>query len=123
MIKQNSSKEGRQKETKAVRTEVHFSEGVWKPPTNIFETLDEYIIVMEIPGIKESDIQIKYDKGKIYLSGVREEPKQDKLRCVHQIEVRYGFFTAVAKIGENVDFSKTEKNYANGFLYVKIPKL
>src|SRR3954463_11126815 len=43
----------------------------WKPPVDLHETPDAYVIAAEVPGLARGDIQIHFHDGRLTLTGLR----------------------------------------------------
>lgn len=94
---------------------------VWTPPTDVFETADEYVVRVEIAGMREDDFDVTYQNGILTIRGVRPEPPAPS-RTYHHVQIRYGeFFTAV-RFQDAIDEDRIEAEYENGFLTVRLPK-
>ncbi len=93
----------------------------WQPPTDIYETEDKIIILMEIAGIKEDDLTVLLHQNTLMVQGVRrfcyESPK-----AIHQMEIPYGEFSVELHLNIPVDDSKIEAIYEQGLLRLEIPK-
>ena len=94
---------------------------VWSPPTDVYETETEYVVRVEVAGMRESDFEVVFEDGHLFVNGVR--PDVLERRAYHQMEIRYGKFSTVISIPGPVDIEKSEAEYKNGFLTVMLPKL
>ena len=94
---------------------------VWSPPTDVYETETEYVVRVEVAGMRESDFEVVFEDGHLFVNGVR--PDVMERRAYHQMEIRYGKFSTVISIPGPVDIEKSEAEYKNGFLTVMLPKL
>jgi len=94
--------------------------GVWSPPTDLFETPDEYVVSVEIAGMHESDFEVVYDNGTLGIMGQR--PDRTERRAYHQMEIHFGKFSSAVSLPGPVDLDKSQAEYRNGFLVVRLPK-
>ena len=94
--------------------------GVWSPPTDLFETPDEYIVSVEIAGMREQDIDVIYENGVLVVTGQR--PDRTEHRAYHQMEIHFGKFSSAVSLPGPVDLDKSQAEYKNGFLVVRLPK-
>lgn len=94
---------------------------VWSPPTDVYETESEYVVRVEVAGMRESDFEVVFEDGHLFVNGVR--PDVLERRAYHQMEIRYGKFSTVISIPGPVDVEKSEAEYKNGFLVVVLPKI
>ena len=109
-------------------------EGFFKPaqlknsPLGFFPKMDVeeadkyYLVQMDVPGVKESDIEVELDGNILKISGERkrEERKQGKIQSW---ERSYGQFTRTLQLPETAESENIEANYENGVLSLYIPKV
>ncbi len=93
---------------------------VWSPPTDVYETEGEYVVLLEIPGIQDTDLEISYEDGVLVVSGVR--PDVSERRAYHQMEIHFGKFSTAVGIPGPVDMDHSVAEYKDGFLSVRMPK-
>ena len=93
----------------------------WRPPTDIYEIEDRYIVLVEIAGMQESDFTVSLDHNILIISGFRNTPV-DERRAFHQMEIPFGDFTAQIELPALVDIEDAEARYENGFLKVTLSK-
>ncbi|MBI1743048.1 Hsp20/alpha crystallin family protein [Candidatus Acetothermia bacterium] len=100
-------------------------EGEWQPPTDVYETETEFIVHMEIPGMKREEIQIHFAQPSLAIWGERrsEEPCSNAKMQYIQMEVNYGRFRREITFFKPVKPEGLQARYANGFLKVVLPKL
>lgn len=94
--------------------------GVWSPPTDLFETPDEYVVSVEIAGMRESDFDVIYENGVLVVTGQR--PDRTERRAYHQMEIHFGKFSSAVSLPGPVDLDRSQAEYKNGFLVVRLPK-
>jgi HSP20 family protein len=93
----------------------------WRPPTDIYETEYQVIILVEIAGMEESGISVNIDQNILTVSGVRNAPIIER-RAFHQMEIPFGDFISQIELPTSIDIEKIEANYNNGFLCINLPK-
>jgi HSP20 family protein len=93
----------------------------WRPPTDVYETESEYVIVVEIAGMRGLEISAVYDKGLLSVQGVRAD--KSGLKAYHQMEIAYGEFATEVHLPSKIETEKIEANYSDGFLRVILPKM
>jgi HSP20 family protein len=94
----------------------------WTPTTDIFETKDEYVLKLEVPGISKDDIQIDFNQETLTIKGERKEEKEVKKDEYHRIERCSGSFTRSFSLPKNVDEKKIDASMKDGILELRIPK-
>ena len=93
----------------------------WRPPTDVLETENDFVVVVEIAGMRGLDISATYDKGLLSIRGVRAEKGGSK--AYHQMEIAYGEFVTEVRLPDGIDTEKIEATYSDGFLRVVLPKI
>ena len=100
--------------------QLHNKPHAWRPPTDLIETNDAYIVRMEIAGMNVSDFSINIDHSLLTINGTRWESYPD---CAfHQMEIPSGDFSSPVEIPTPIDEEKITAVYENGFLHVTLPK-
>lgn len=95
---------------------------VWRPPTDIYETPDELIVVIELAGVTEDDMTVTLFSDLVVVEGRREQPVTD-MNAVHQLGIKYGDFRSEVVIHAPVDHNNVKAEYKNGVLIITLPKL
>lgn len=99
------------------------SERSFHPPTDIYETEDDLVVIMEIAGMKTEDIHVVFEKDTLSITGMRtESPSSPKTR-LHQMEIDYGDFERTLRIPFPFKVEEIKATYRQGFLTVTVPKL
>jgi HSP20 family protein len=93
---------------------------VWSPPTDVYETEADYVVRAEVAGIRETDLEISFEKGVLVLSGTR--PDVDERRAYHQMEIHFGKFSTAIRVPGPIDLDRSTAEYKDGFLIVRMPK-
>jgi len=92
------------------------------PAVDIAEKDKDYEITAELPGMEESDIDVKYADGVLTIKGEKKEEKEEKKKDYYLSERRYGSFQRSFQVPENVAADKIDAKFANGVLTVRLPK-
>ncbi len=92
----------------------------WRPPTDVFETAEEYIIRVEIAGMQDTEFTIVLDGRNLTIRGMRSD--YPERRAFHQMEIRYGDFISEVEVPGAISAKEIEAFYNNGFLQVRLPK-
>ncbi len=92
-------------------------------PLDIYETGDSLVVVMDIPGITEGDINIFVEGQWIVIEGQKEDPRDDiegKL-LYHRIERRFGRFLRKINVPEPFSPDHAKAEIRKGTLVLTIP--
>ena len=95
---------------------------LWRPPTDIYETEENFIIKVEIAGMREEDIEVAVENNLLLISGVRSDVPEQRA-YYHQMEIQSGKFEIKAEIPITVNVEQAAALYKDGFLTVTLPKI
>jgi HSP20 family protein len=100
------------------------SETAWSkaPAVDIAEKEKAYEITAELPGMDESNIDVKFSDGTLTITGEKRDDKEEKKKDYYLSERRYGSFQRSFGVPDGVDADKIEANFKNGVLTVTLPK-
>lgn len=89
---------------------------------DIWEEDDKFYVKLAIPGVKKEDINLEIDENYIRVKAgksTEEESKEGRTYYYKSIET---YYEEVFQMPETVDPEKTEAEYENGVLLIKLPK-
>jgi len=91
------------------------------PATDIFENADEFVMIMNLPGVSRSEIQVKViDDSLIVFGKINYEEALNRDYILNETEL--GHYFRKFKISDTIDKSKISAKYDNGQLNVFLPK-
>ncbi len=95
----------------------------WTPHTDILETEDDVIIVMDLAGVGKEDFRVTFEENLLKVSGMRTKRQPPGLIRFHRMEIEYGPFEKLFRVpGELVDPQQIQAVHRNGFLELTLPK-
>jgi HSP20 family protein len=92
------------------------------PAVDIAERDKEYEITVELPGMDEQDIDVKYADGVLTIKGEKKEEKEEKKKDYYLSERHFGVFHRSFQVPDGVDADTIEASFKNGVLTVLLPK-
>jgi HSP20 family protein len=93
---------------------------LWSPPADVYETDTEYVITLEVAGMREGDFDVVFDGGTLSIEGHRQDVTER--RAYHQMEIHFGKFSTAVGVPGPVDLESSSAEYKDGFLTVRMPK-
>lgn len=96
--------------------------GVWHPPTDLYETDDRVIVMVEVPGVDPDRFVISLLERRLVITGTRYDPNVVR-RAYHQMEIHFGEFRTEVELPCVVDEDRVDAEYREGLLRVTLPKL
>ena len=94
----------------------------WTPPVDVFETPDKYVVMVELPGLTQDDVQLQHHEGRLTISGVRRE-RESSCEQFHRIERGHGSFSRTLQLPLPVEAERITADLRDGVLTVTCPKL
>jgi HSP20 family protein len=91
------------------------------PPVNIFQQRDDFVVVIELPGVAKSDLQIEAKESAIRVAG-KKEVKYQEDASIHRRERIRGMFDRTIAIPIQIDPDRIRAEYRNGVLALFIPR-
>src|SRR5690349_10581682 len=90
------------------------------PPVNVAETEKAWTVSVELPGLKEQDIQVQILGQQLMISGERKWEDEKKGKEYHRVESQYGAFQRSIQLPENtrLDADAVAATYKKGILEI-----
>lgn len=89
------------------------------PPVDVHETEDEYLVKIDLPGVKSEDVNIEVNDSVLSLSGARAP---DESGTAQLVERPYGTFARTLTLPQGVNSDSIAADYNDGVLELRIPK-
>jgi len=93
----------------------------WRPPVDIYETAESFIIKAELPGIEPEEVNLEHEDTVLRLWGERPD-KGRHSRKYHRLERIKGPFERVFRLPDCIEGAEIEAEYRDGVLEIKVPK-
>jgi HSP20 family protein len=95
---------------------------MWAPPMEVIEQDDKFLIKLELPGVKESDVDISVSGDTLTISGEKKSDSEIKRKGYHYSESSYGSFSRSITLPSTINANKIEANFDKGILEISMPK-
>ena len=82
----------------------------WRPPTDIYETDEQFVVAMDIAGVAPDGFTVTFDAGILSVSGERREQASGR-REYHAMEVKVGPFERRFRFPRRVDPASLKATY------------
>lgn len=96
---------------------AHFS-----PAADVFETPDQFVVEMELPGVSEEDVEIVADERRLFVRGVRRQIEGLRPDGFHRVERAYGAFNRHFEFPAAIDPEQVHATFEDGVLRVELPR-
>ena len=98
------------------------SADLWNPEVDLYETEAAFVLEVDLPGIREEDVEVTVDKGDLVLRGTRTVSRTSTQGNFHYRERRSGNFTRRLRLPASVDHTQIRAEVKNGVLRITLPK-
>lgn len=94
----------------------------WSPALDVHDEKDNFLVHVELPGMKKEDIDISLHDGVLSVSGERKSEREQKEGETFRSERYFGRFQRSVTLPAAVDASKVKASYKDGVLSIDLPK-
>jgi HSP20 family protein len=91
------------------------------PPINIFQHNDDFVAIVELPGLDKNDLEIEAKENTIRISG-RKTIKYDEGASIHRRERVWGVFDRTLSVPIQIYPDAIKAEYHDGVLALFIPR-
>jgi len=94
----------------------------WIPALDVWETDNEIVYALDLPGIPEDKISVELDDGALTISAERERTQEESEDRFYRFERRHGTFSRTFGVPQGVTEGDIHADYRNGVLEVHVKK-
>jgi HSP20 family protein len=98
------------------------STAAFVPPVDIYEDEHKIVLKLEVPGVKENELDIQLENNVLTVRGERKFEKEEKEENFHRVERRYGSFYRSFTIPNTVNSENVKASYDAGVLRIELEK-
>jgi len=96
--------------------------GGWSPALDVYDDKDNFVVKVELPGMKKEDISLSLHDGMLTISGERTHERKNDSGETFRSERYFGKFQRSVALPALVDSTKVKASYKDGILTVDLPK-
>jgi len=93
----------------------------WSPALDLYQTNDDIVAVVELPGMRKEDIELSLHDGMLTIKGERVEEGSGDDKTA-RTERFVGKFCRSISLPTRVDANQVNASYKDGILTVTLPK-
>lgn len=109
-------------EGRARRRRLPLPGEVTVPPADVYETGEEIVVELELPGVSEKDVQVQLFAGRIEVTGLKRELSTHEGSRFLRLEREFGAFRREVAVPAAFDAGRARAVLANGVLTVTLRK-
>lgn len=96
------------------------AENFLRPAASVTSTNDGYVVTLDLPGVRKSDLEIHLENGELTITGRRAQGPTDSTLVYR--ESAAGAFRRVFELDSAIDANKIAAKLEDGVLLVQLPK-
>jgi HSP20 family protein len=97
--------------------------GEWCPPVDVFESGDQLLVAVEVPGLGPESLRVSFRDRCLVLAGERHASKDPAAISFHCLERANGRFERKIPLEGPLDVRHARATLGRGVLTVSIPRL
>jgi len=97
--------------------------GMFTPAVDVKEDADAYVVQMEVPGVKQDNLNISLQENVLTIRGHKTQQQERTEGQFRRVERSYGSFARSLSLARHVDGDGVTANLHDGVLEVRLPKL
>jgi HSP20 family protein len=98
------------------------TERAFAPSIEVQETGSAYIFRLDLPGVREEDLDISLTGNRLAIGGHREQTRESDDDQYYATEISYGSFTRAFTLPDGVDVDNVKAEMQSGVLTLVVPK-
>jgi HSP20 family protein len=106
-----------------VRPAFRNYECIWRPNVDVYESVDEVMVLADMAGLNKEELHIEVDRKKIKIAGIRKAIQLFKNARYCQAEIPHGYFERNVVLPALVEAQSAKASYADGILMIRMNKL
>ncbi len=92
------------------------------PPVDIYEDENKLVLKIEIPGMRQEDLDVRMENNTLTVKGERNLQREEKEENFHRVERRYGTFYRAFTLPNTIDPESIKADYEAGVLRLELHK-
>ena len=94
----------------------------WRPATDVYETADEFVVQMDLAGMRPEDIEVWVEDDFLMVKGERSNIAPPGKKHFHKMEIQVGPFERTIRVPENANLASVVASYRSGVLFIHLQR-
>jgi HSP20 family protein len=90
------------------------------PRADVLETDDEFLVLLDMPGVQPGDVDVRFENGELSVLGRRHPSHPEKARGPWEYDL--AGFQRTFRVADHIAADKIEAELKNGVLTLRLPK-
>jgi HSP20 family protein len=100
-----------------------FGTGSWAPLADAYETSEGFVLLVELPGLEQDDVEVGVADDMVTIKGERQLSGPMRPETFYRMERSYGSFSRTFRLGQAIDPARVSARFEDGLLRLELPKL
>jgi len=100
-----------------------FTRGEHAPALDIHESDTEYVVSVELPGVRKEDVSVEVNEGVLSVRGEKTSGREEKKERSRWVERSYGSFHRAFTLPANAAPDRIDASFKDGVLTLRIAKV
>lgn len=94
---------------------------VWAPEIEVFDREGQYVVRVDLPGLKKEDVRVEVSENALILEGERRKELEERREGFYRSERSYGRFSRAVPLPEGLETENAKAEFKDGVLEVRLP--
>ena len=94
----------------------------WRPPVDIYETTDGFVLKVELAGVEKQDVSVEVKDNVLTLKGERLLDPEIKDNQYFRKERSFGKFQRLFTLQDAITPEQVKASFKNGVLTISVPR-
>jgi HSP20 family protein len=104
------------------RSSTQLTPSGWTPAADVYETGDSFVVLMELPGIDEDDVEVSVEGDRLVVKGERRPRLPARPDRFHRMERSHGSFARTFVLTQAIDPDDVSAQFRDGLLRIELGK-
>jgi len=95
-------------------------QSAWQPAVDIYRCDNEWLIKIDLAGVKKEDVEVITDNHLLTLKGQRRDLQIQEGHQTYSMEISYNRFERTLELPFNTEDATLQKDYLDGMLFIRI---
>lgn len=96
-------------------------EGEFRPRSDVYFTEDQYVLELELPGVKKEETHLHIHEGVLTVKGIKRVHEEAQSYTYTKQERRFGTFLLNFTLPQGVEMANIKAKYEGGILTIRLP--
>ena len=96
---------------------------LWYPAADVYQTLDGWVVKVELAGVSADEIEIEIQGNTLYIAGARKDRSCASGISYQQMEITYSSFEKTLRFPSPLEGATVEHVFENGLLIINLRKV